>query len=94
MEKFLELAREEHKTLLMVIADLGKTVGELKHERASLLVENDLLGGGPELQRVNEKLHNARRVLNAWNRRRECLAFLIDYVAAATEGGTNEAERR
>ena len=87
IEKILESATEERNTLLQEVAKMGVTVGELKRERAGLLLENDLNGGSVEVMRINEKLHNARRVLSAWNRRRENLDFLLEYVSQARGQG-------
>ena len=80
IDKILENAREERDVLLREVARIGQEVGRLRHERAGLLVENDLQGNDLGVMRINETLHNARRVLSAYNRRRECLDFMIDYI--------------
>lgn len=87
-DKLITRATAEREVLIHRIADLGATVGETKQVRASLLAENHLDGGELAIQRINEKLHNARRVLNAWNRRRENLDYMLAYIAEDTEGGT------
>ena len=88
IEKIIKTATEEREALLHEIAKLGAQVGELKQERARLLLENDLDINALEVQRLNEKLHNIRRVIAAWTKRRESLDFLISYVAQ--EGGRSE----
>lgn len=82
IEKIIEEATEEKEALLHEVAKLGATVGDLKRERARLLLENNLTGDSLDIMRINERLHNARRVLSAWNRRRESLDFLLSYVAS------------
>lgn len=91
IEKIIEEATEEREALLHEVAKLNATVGKLKRERAGLLLENNLTGDSLEIMRINEKLHNARRILTAWNRRRESLDFLLAYVAdfQLQEGGRN-----
>lgn len=89
INKIIDQATAERDGLVLDVATLGATVGRLKHERAGILFDNDLSGGSVEVMAINEKLHNARRVLSAWNKRRECLDFLLDYVASITkEGGS------
>ena len=90
IDKLIKDATDEKEGLQIDIDALGVQIGKLKQQRASLLFESELQGGGPELQKVNEKLHNARRILNAWNRRREILAFLLDYITGQEGGGVNE----
>ena len=86
IEKIIKTATEEREVLLHKIAKLGAQVGELKQERARLLYENGLNTNTLEMQQLNEKLHNARRVLAAWNKRRECLDFMLAYLSR--EGAT------
>lgn len=76
----LTKATNERDLIIRRITNLGAVVGELKQERARLLMENDLNGDSPEVMKVNEKLHNARRVLSVLNRRRENLDFVMNYV--------------
>lgn len=92
IDKLIKDATDEKEGLRIDIDALGVQIGKLKQQRAALLFENELQGGSPELQKVNEKLHNARRILNAWNRRRENLAFLLDYITGNEQegGGVNE----
>lgn len=82
IENIIKTAAAERSRLVEEIACLGAQVGEIKQKRAKLLYDNDLNVNIPEVQQLNEKLHNARRVLSVWNRRRESLDFLLSYVGS------------
>lgn len=86
MVNIIETAKAEHEALLHDISVLGAAVGKMKQTRAAMLMESDLKGDSLEVMRINEKLHNARRVLNAWNQRREHLAFTIEYLMTKGSG--------
>ncbi len=86
IKKILKKAETERNVLLIDIARIGREVGRLKHERAELLDENDLDGNDLAIMKINETLHNARRVLSDYNRRRECLDFMIDYIGKEVNG--------
>ncbi len=79
-------AKSDREKLLHDIAAMGAKVGEMKQERAMLLMENELDINAQDVQRLNEKIHNARRVITAWTKRREHLDFLLAYVTG--EGRT------
>lgn len=81
MQKILDNARAERDYLIHQVADLGVEIGELKSQRAKILAESGLDGNSLEVMRLNEKLHNARRVLSVWNRQRENFDFLLSYLA-------------
>ena len=86
VNEIIENATEERDVLLREGARIGQEVGRLKHERAGLLVESELDGNDLGVMKINERLHNARRVLTAYNRRRECLDFMIDYIGKEVNG--------
>lgn len=86
IDKIILTATKEREKILQDVAKLGAEVGEMKQERAVLLMKNKLDMNAPEVQQLNEKLNNARRVIAAWTKRRECLDFLLAYVVR--EGGT------
>ena len=86
-------ASAERDQLLQDVAKMGEKIGELKRIRAGLLVQNGLNGNDPEIMATNEKLHNARRVLAAWNRRRENFDFLLNYLSEYREAGTDAEEK-
>ena len=86
MQYVFDNARAERDSLIHKVAELGAKIGDLKRERAVLLAENDLAGDSLEVMRLNEKLHNARRVLNTWNRQRENFDFLLSYLAEYDRG--------
>lgn len=88
-DKIIEDAREERDVLLREVARIGQEVGRLRHERAGLLLENNLNGNDLGVMRINESLHNARRVLSAFNRRRECLDFMLDYIENARDNNND-----
>lgn len=85
LKKIIEKAEAERDLLMLDVDALLLKIGTLKQERAGLLFENGL-----DVQQINEQLHNARRALNAWTRRREDLAFLVEYIRAKAQGAENE----
>lgn len=87
-------ATNERNSILHEVTALGAIVGDLKQERARLLMENDLKGDSPEVMKINERLHNARRVLSALNRRRENLEFVMNYVIKEPEKIDDKREER
>ena len=87
LKKIIEKAEAERTGLMLDVDALLLQIGTLKQERAALLFENGLDGNARDVQQINEQLHNARRTLNAWTRRREDLSFLVEYIKAAEQGG-------
>ena len=85
-------ATNERNSILHEVTALGAIVGDLKQERARLLM--DLKGDSPEVMKINERLHNARRVLSALNRRRENLEFVMNYVIKEPEKIDDKREER
>lgn len=82
IKQIIEDATEERENLIQEVAGLGLVVGKLKDDRASMLQESDFNGDSLEVMKLNEKLHNVRRVLSAYNKRREHLDFLLSYIGA------------
>lgn len=82
LKKIIEKAEAERAGLMLDVDALLLQIGTLKQERAALLFENGLDGNARDVQQINEQLHNARRTLNAWTRRREDLSFLVEYIRA------------
>ncbi len=75
-------AIQERESLRRELAKLGSWVATLKAERAEYLLQTGLKGDSLEVQQVNEKLHNARRIMEVWRKKREHLDFLINYFGA------------
>lgn len=88
MIKIIGKAKAERDSLLSQVTAIKREVVRLRRERAELLVGNELNGNDLAVMRINETLHNARRVLSVFNRRSECLDFMIDYIEK--EGNGND----
>ncbi len=78
----LDNAIQERELLRFEIAKLTSQVVALKAERAEYLLKTELKGDSLEVQQVNEKLHNARRILEVWRRKREHFDFMINYFGS------------
>ncbi len=86
----LDNAAKDREALRGDMAKLGVKVAALKAERAELLLKTELQGDSLEVQQVNVKLHNARRVMEVLRKKREHLDFLLNYFGA--EESNNEEE--
>ena len=80
-EGLLAGIRRDREKLFSAVGDIDRRTVRLKTRRAEILVQNNLDGNDPELMKVNEKLHNARRCRSVMNAQREHLDFMAAYLA-------------
>lgn len=77
----MEMIQKDRQRVFDQVRALDVQAADLKAERARLLIETGMDGSGPEIGRINERLHNTRRCRTVFNGQREHFDFMLQYLA-------------
>ena len=76
-----EMIQKDRQRVFDQVRALDVQTADLKAERAMLLIKTGMDGSGPEIGKINERLHNMRRCWTVFNAQREHFDFMLQYLA-------------
>ena len=77
----MDMIRKDRQRVFDQVRALDVQTADLKAERAMLLIKTGMDGSGPEIGKINERLHNMRRCRTVFNAQREHFDFMLQYLA-------------